>query len=134
MDNRIYSKMFNWLFIGLLVTFIAGYCLSLNEVLANQVLAIGIIPIIVVELVIAVAMGFFIKKLNPFMTKLCYLVYSTTTGITFSSIFLYYEMTSIITVFLVTAVLFGLLAFYGYTTKKDITKIGTILFVALLAY
>ena len=67
------------------------------------------------------------------MTKLCYLVYSTTTGITFSSIFLYYEMTSIITVFLVTAVLFGLLAFYGYTTKKDITKIGTILFVALLA-
>ena len=133
MDNRVYSKMFNWLFIGLLITFISGYCLSLNQTLLMNVLAIGVIPIIVVELVIAFAMGFFIKKLSPLMTKLFYIIYSITTGVTFGTIFLAYEMSSIITVFLVTALLFGLLAFYGYTTKKDITKIGTLLFVALLA-
>lgn len=133
MENRIYSKMFSWLFIGLLITFISGYCLSLNQVLLMKVLAIGVIPIIVIELVIAFAMGLFIKKLSPFMTKLFYILYSVVTGITFSTIFLTYEMKSIIMVFLVTAVLFGALALYGYKTKKDITKIGTILFVMLIA-
>lgn len=133
MENRIYSKMFNWLFIGLFITFVSGYSLSLNETLLMNILSIGIFPIIIVELVIAFAMGFFIKKLSPLMTKIFYIIYSITTGVTFGTIFLAYRMGSIITIFLVAALLFGLLAFYGYTTKKDITKLGTLLFVALLA-
>lgn len=133
MENRIYSKMFNWLFIGLFITFVSGYSLSLNETLLMNILSIGIFPIIIVELVIAFAMGFFIKKLSPLMTKIFYILYSITTGVTFGTIFLAYRMDSIITIFLVAALLFGLLAFYGYTTKKDITKLGTLLFVALLA-
>ena len=36
-------------------------------------------------------------------------------------------------VFLITALLFGLLAAYGYFTKRDVTKIGNMLFVALIA-
>lgn len=133
MENRIYSKMFNWLFIGLFITFVSGYSLSLNETLLMNILSIGILPIIIVELAIAFAMGFFIKKLSPLMTKIFYIIYSITTGVTFGTIFLAYRMDSIITIFLVAALLFGLLAFYGYTTKKDITKIGTLLFIALLA-
>lgn len=133
MENRIYSKMFQWLFVGLLTTFISGYCLSLNKVLLMNILSVGVLPIIVIELVIAFAMGFFIQKLSPIMTKVLYLVYSITTGVTFGTIFLAYRMDSIITIFLVAALLFGLLALYGYKTKKDITKIGTLLFVALLA-
>ena len=133
MENRIYSKMFNWLFIGLFITFVSGYSLSLNETLLMNILSIGIFPIIIVELVIAFAMGFFIKKLSPLMTKIFYIIYSITTGVTFGTIFLAYRMDSIMTIFLVAALLFGLLAFYGYTTKKDITKLGTLLFVALLA-
>lgn len=133
MENRIYSKMFNWLFIGLLITFISGYSLSLNETLLMNILSIGVFPIIIVELIIAFAMGFFIKKLSPLMTKIFYIIYSIITGVAFGTIFLAYRMDSIISIFLVAALLFGLLAFYGYKTKKDITKIGTLLFVALLA-
>ena len=68
-DNRVYSKMFNWLFIGLLITFISGYCLSINQTLLYSVLSVGVIPIIVIELIIAFAMGFFVQKLSPIMTK-----------------------------------------------------------------
>lgn len=132
-ENRIYSKMFNWLFIGLMITFISGYCLSLNENLLISILSVGIIPIIVIELVIAVIMGFRIQKMNPLTAKICYIVYSITTGITFSTIFLAYKMSSIIVVFLITAILFGVLAFIGYTTNKDLTKFSIMLFVALLA-
>ena len=133
MKNKIYSKMFGWLFIGLLITFVSGYALSLNEMVLNSVLAIGIIPIIVIELVVAVLMGFRIQKMKPLTAKICYILYSVVTGVTFSTIFITFEMSSIIMVFLITALLFGLLAAYGYFTKRDVTKIGNMLFGALIA-
>ena len=133
MENKIYSKMFGWLFIGLLITFVSGYALSLNEIVLANVLSIGIIPIIVIELVVAVLMGFRIQKMNPLTAKICYILYSIVTGVTFSTIFITFEMSSIIMVFLITALLFELLAAYGYFTKRDVTKIGNMLFVALIA-
>ena len=133
MKNQIYSKVYSWLFIGLMITFISGYCLSLNPEFLVSVLSVGIIPIIIIELAIAVFMGLRIKKMNPITAKLCYIIYSITTGLTFGSIFYSYELNSVIMVFLVTALVFGLLAAYGYTTKRDITKISSILFVTLIA-
>ena len=124
MENRIYSKVFSWLFIGLMITFVSGYCLSLNQTLLYQVLSIG---------VIALVMGFKIRTMNPIVAKICYIVYSLITGLTFGSIFYAYEVSSVIFVFLVTSLIFGLLALYGYVTKRDVTKISTILFVTLIA-
>lgn len=131
-ENRLYPRMFTWLFVGLMITFISGYCLSLNETLLYNVLSIGIIPIIVIELLIAVFMGIRVKKMSPFTTKLCYIVYSITTGITFSTIFLTYKMSSIMFIFLVTAILFGIFALIGYFTKIDLTRFSTLLFIALI--
>lgn len=133
LDNKIYSRMFTWLFAGLMITFVSGYCLSLNETLLNNILVIGIIPIIIIELVIAVIMGFRIRKMKPITTKICYILYSITTGITFSTIFLAYNMSSIMFIFLVTSIIFGICALFGYTTKIELTKFSTILFIALLA-
>lgn len=133
MKNSIYSKMFGWLFIGLLITFAAGYSLSLNELLLMQILSVGIFPIIIIEIVVALLMGFRIQKMKPLTAKICYILYSIITGVTFSTIFITFEMSSIIMIFLITAISFGLLAAYGYFTKRDVTKIGNMLFVALLA-
>lgn len=133
LDNKVYSKMFTWLFVGLMITFVSGYCLSLNEVLLYNILTIGIIPIIVIEFAIAIIMGFRIGKMKPITTKICYILYSIATGITFSTIFLTYQMTSIMFIFLVTAVVFGICAILGYTTKLDLTKFSSILFITLLA-
>lgn len=132
-ENRIYSRMFTWMFVGLMITFLSGYCLSMNEVLLYNILSIGIIPIIIIELAIAVIMGFRIQKMNPLTTKICYIIYCITTGITFSTIFLTYEMGSIMLIFLITSILFGIMALIGYKTKIDLTKFSTILFVALLS-
>ena len=131
-ENRLYPRMFTWLFVGLMITFISGYCLSLNETLLYNVLSIGIIPIIIIELLIAVFMEIRVKKMSPFTTKLCYIVYSITTGITFSTIFLTYKMSSIMFIFLVTAILFGIFALIGYFTKIDLTRFSTLLFIALI--
>lgn len=131
-QNELYPKIFTWLFVGLLITFTSGYILSTNLVLASQVLLKGFIPIVIIELVIALVLGLRIQKMNPITAKILYIVYSMTTGITFSSIFITYEISSLISIFLITAVSFGALAFYGYTTKKDLSRWGTILLVSLL--
>lgn len=131
-QNEVYPKLFTWLFIGLLITFASGYILSANPTMAVNVLSIGFIPIVVIELVIALVMGIRIRKMNPITTKICYIIYCITTGITFSSLFLYYQLTSLLSIFLITAVIFAVLAIYGYKTKKDLSKFGTILLIGLI--
>ena len=59
-------------------------------------------------------------------------VYSVLNGAMLSSVFVVYTMTSIAKVFFITAGTFGAMAFYGYTTKKDLTSLGKILFMALI--
>ncbi len=63
---------------------------------------------------------------------LLYIVYSVLNGAMLSSVFVVYTMTSIAKVFFITAGTFGAMAFYGYTTKKDLTSLGQILFMALI--
>ncbi len=54
-------------------------------------------------------------------------------GLSFAVIFAVYTMASIFTAFMGAAVLFGVMSFYGYFTKRDLSGIGDILFVALIA-
>lgn len=131
-ENELYPKLFTWLFIGLLVSFATGYGLSMNEVLAAKVLSIGILPIVIIELLIAIFMGKKLGTMSDITMKICYMIYCFTTGLTFASIFIIYELTSLVTIFLATSLIFGLLALYGYKTKKDISKIGPILLVGLI--
>lgn len=131
-NNNTYQKMFYWLFLGLVLTFVIGYALSLNEALALKVLAIGVIPIIITELVIALLMGIRIRKMHPITARICYCLFCITTGITFSTIFMTYSLNSLMSIFLISGIIFGCLALYGYKTNKDLGRFGTILLVTLL--
>ncbi|MBR2247794.1 MAG: Bax inhibitor-1/YccA family protein [Bacilli bacterium] len=130
--NRVYSKVFAWLFVGLLITFGTGYGLYLNKDLMITTLKTMYIPIIIIELAIALFLSFRITKMKPITTKILYILFTITTGITFSALFVVYELGSIIFIFLLTAIIFGVLAFYGYITKRDLTNFGVILLVTLL--
>ena len=59
-------------------------------------------------------------------------LYAALNGVTLSVIFLVYNITIISQVFFITAGTFGVMAFYGYTTKKDLSVIGHILYMALI--
>ena len=133
MNNKIYSKVFMWMFIGLLVTFITGIYTSTNvdalEVIFNKS---GYWILLIVELGLAIFLSARIHKMSPTTARICYLLYTFFTGLTFSSIFIVYKIESIMLVFLVTAILFLIFAIIGKTTKVDLTKISTILLMALL--
>ncbi|HMN05344.1 MAG TPA: Bax inhibitor-1/YccA family protein [Flavobacteriales bacterium] len=77
-------------------------------------------------------MGTMINRLSGPMLLTVFVVYSALTGASLSFIFLAYTATSIATMFFVTAAVFGLMAVAGYTTKTDLTKLGSILFIGLI--
>ena len=130
-NNSLFSKIFAWLAVGLLISFGVGYYISTDITLTIRILDKYLI-FAILDLAFAFGLGFFIRKLSKGMTIILYILYCITTGLTFSSIFIVYEISSIMFIFLVTAIIFALLALYGYFTKKDITKIGTLLLFGLL--
>lgn len=134
MENRdIYPKVFTWLFIGLLITFITGYSLSLNPNLLYGFSGMTSIILIIAEVAIALFFSFRLQKMSKNTAIVCYGLYSIITGITLSGIFIIYKLTSIIYVFLIAAALFLIFAIIGKTTKVDLSKLGTYLFMILFA-
>ena len=130
--QKLLSKTFIWMFIGLLVTFLTGYYVSTSETMINNVFTgSGFIVFIIMEFVLVIVLSTRIFKMSPAAAKVSFLLYSFVSGLTFASIFTVYELTSIMFVFLLSALLFGILSFIGYTTKIDLTKTGSYLFIAL---
>ena len=83
-------------------------------------------------LALVFVMGGMINRLSGSMLLTVFVAYSALTGASLAFIFLAYTASSIATVFFVTAAVFGLMALAGYTTKTDLTKLGTILGIGLI--
>lgn len=133
MENKILSKVFLWMFAGLLVTFITGYTVSINENMLYNIFSGGTyIFIVVVELLLVIILSARIAKLKSTTAKILFLLYSFTTGLTFGSIFVVYELTSIMLIFLITSLLFGVFALIGYKTDIDLSKFSTYLLMMLV--
>lgn len=77
-------------------------------------------------------MGFGFNRLSKTALLTVFIIYSVLMGISLSFIFLAYTASSIYSTFFITAGTFGLMAFLGYTTKTDLTKMGSILYMALI--
>jgi hypothetical protein len=86
---------------------------------------------ILAPLVMVFVISFGIQRLRPATAQLLFWVFSALMGISLSSIFLVYTHTSIVRVFFITAATFGALSLYGYTTRRDLTGMGSFLMMGL---
>ena len=134
MDNKVMPKVFLWMFIGLLVTFITGYIVSINKNMLQSVFSTsGYIIFVIVELILVIVLSARIAKMSPTTCRIMFLLYSFISGLTFSSIFIVYKMDDIISVFFIAALIFGVFALLGSVAKIDLTKIGTFCMMGLFA-
>jgi hypothetical protein len=101
----------------------------LQAVYGNPAILIGLF---VVELALVFGVGAAINRLSLSVATLMFIVYSVINGVLFSSIFMVYTMSSITSVFFITAGTFAAMAFVGYTTKTDLTSMGKYLLMAFL--
>ena len=133
MKNNLYSKMFMWMFVGLLITFLVGYYVSTNENMIYNIFATKFYWVIyIAEIVTVIVLSARILKMSKNGAIFGFLLYSFLSGLTFSSIFITFKMSSIIFIFLITALVFLIFALIGYFTKINLTKLGTILFMGLI--
>jgi len=133
MENKLYPKVFMWMAVGLLVTFLTGFIVSTNENMLLSIFGGGkYFFFIIAELAVVIFLSARIHKMKATTARICFILYSFLTGLTFSSIFVVYELESIMLIFLVAAFLFGVFAIIGYKTNIDLSKLGTILIMLLL--
>ena len=87
---------------------------------------------LILELLLVVYLTSAIRRLSQTAAIAVFLIYSLINGLTLSVLFLVYTSASISTTFFVTAGTFAAMSFYGYTTKRDLTSIGNVAFMALI--
>jgi uncharacterized protein len=80
-------------------------------------------------MVFAISAG--LNRLRPATAQMLFWVFSALMGVSLSSIFLVFTHTSIVRVFFITAASFGALSLFGYTTKRDMTAMGSFLLMGL---
>lgn len=128
------AGIFAWMFVGLSVSGVIGYMISISgdgiKTLFLNPIAFIIIVILQLGLVVLLSTRF--TKLSPLAARVTFLAYSATIGITLSSIFLAYTSTSIMRVFFIAGGMFLVMALFGYLTKANLSKLGPLLLMGLV--
>ena len=126
------AKTFGIMFLGLLVTFGVAAFLGWTQVgntLMDSALAVPYLHFVILgaQLIVVIAMSAMIRKLSPAAATACFFLYSILTGLTFGLIFWAFTVSSLVLVFGFTALYFGGMAVFGFVTKIDMSKLGSIL-------
>ena len=127
-------KVYVWMTFALALTGFTAYGVAtspgiITALYSNSILLWGLV---IAEFAIVFGVSAAINRLSLTTATLLFVLYSVINGALFSSIFLVYTMSSIASVFFITAGTFGVMALVGYTTKKDLSSMGRILFMALI--
>ena len=138
-------KVYNYMASGVLLTgFVALIFFKMAVVTGDSGQIIGLTPfgstiytsglkwiLMLAPLGVVFYMSFGIAKMSASKAQTLFWVFAALMGASLSSIFVIYTGASITRVFFITAGTFGAMSIYGYTTKKDLTKLGSFLMMGL---
>lgn len=127
------AKSFKWMFLGLLIFFATGFTVAHVPPLAlfiygNPLIAI-ILAIAEVFLVIRLSAG--LMKMSVSSARNSFIGYSLISGVFFSSVFIIFDLSTVMYTFLITGVLFGIMALAGSKTSVDLSKLSTLFLFGL---
>ena len=128
--RRVYIKMF----LGMLVTaLVSWWCYVTPAVIQFFAAHSGMIwGLFIAELVLVFAISGGINRMSSGTATLLFYLFSVVNGVALFPIFLAYTHVSIAKTFFITAGTFGAMSIFGYVTKQDLTRWGSMLFMALI--
>ncbi|HEX4052666.1 MAG TPA: Bax inhibitor-1/YccA family protein [Tepidisphaeraceae bacterium] len=130
---RFFNAVYAWMAVGLAVTAGVAWAVSTHYALLKQVNSPGaLIGIFVAEIILVIVISSAIRRLNAAAATALFVLYAALNGLLLSSIFLFYTLTSITGAFGACAAMFAVMSLYGMFTKTDLTRLGKILFMALI--
>jgi len=141
-QNTVLRSAFAWMSLAMVLTTISAILFAYVPQLTSLLLVPneygGSNPttlayvVMFAPLIFVLAMSFGLNKMSLQVLIGTFVAYSIVNGISFSFIFFVYNIGSIYKVFLSTAALFAVMAIAGYTTKTDLTKLGSLLMIGLI--
>lgn len=131
--NAFMRGVYGWMSLGLLLTAGTAWFVAASPfgamLLQRPMLAM---VLVFAQFGLVIALSAAIHKLSGTVATLMFAAYSALTGVTLSSIFFVYSMASIFQAFIVAAGMFGAMSIYGMVTKRDLTGMGSFMFMGLI--
>jgi uncharacterized protein len=135
-------KMYNYMSAALATTGAVAYLASASSFIMSLMFKVGpggqLVGMTTMGWIVSLSPLFFVFALGSKLQKvsvpkaqMMFGVFSVLMGLSLASIFLYYTSTSIAKTFFMSATVFGAMSIYGYTTKKDLSSIGSFLMMGL---
>lgn len=128
--GRVYGHMGLAVITSMIVSFLVG-----NNSTLMAFFFTGAMKWVVIfaPLVAILAVSFSMEKMSKSTLQIFLHSFAALMGLSFATIFVVYNMGSIVSAFMSAAILFGVMSGYGYFTKKNLDSIGQFLFVGLIA-
>ena len=128
------AKVFKWMAGGLGLSGLVAYMVASSAaaqqiIFGNRLVFFGLI---IGELALVFSLSARIQKISSQAATGLFLLYSALNGATMSAILLMYTATSVTATFFITAGMFGAMAVYGLVTKKDLSSMGSFMFMGLI--
>ena len=133
-QTALFRSVYLWMTLALVITgFVAMYVAKsyalISMIAQNSIMFWGIL---IAELGLVMYMSARINRISFTTATLLFIAYSVLNGVTMSILFMVYTLSSIATTFFVTAGTFGAMALFGYVTKKDLTRIGSLCIMGVI--
>lgn len=129
----LFRNVYLWMTMALFITGATALTVADSPTLLNAIYGskIAFFGLIIGELAMVIILSAFIFRMSFLMATSMFIAYSILNGATLAMIFLIYTTSSIASTFFVTAGTFGAMALFGYFTKRDLSAIGNIGYMAL---
>ncbi|EFH12899.1 Bax inhibitor-1/YccA family protein [Pseudoroseomonas cervicalis] len=138
-------RVYNWMASGLLVTAIVAYVIA-NTGLSELFYTVGRSPrgfvvtqptilgfaAMLAPLAFVLVLSFGINRMSKTTAQGLFWLFCTAMGASMANIFVVYVGASVASTFFVTASMFAAISLYGYTTKRDLTKLGAFMMMGLI--
>ena len=128
------TRVYGWMSVGLMTTaLVAAYVASnqsmMEAILMNRAIVWGLLG---AELLLVFGLSAMINRISAATALGVFLLYSALNGATFSILLLIYTAQSIGLTFAITAGMFGSMCLFGAVTKRDLTSMGSFMFMGLI--
>ena len=124
------NKVYGIMTVGLFVTALTAYYTAMNVM--PDTIASLYLPAVIFEFVLVLALSFLATRMSGTVAFMCFLVYAVVNGFTLSTLLYAYSTTAIAKAFAVTGGTFGVMCLFGTVTRRDLSRLGGILFMALI--
>ena len=132
--NSAMGRVYGHMFLAVLVSMLTSMAVAASPAVMAVLFGTGLKWVIMFAPLVAIlGMSLAWEKMTKNTIQILLYAFAVLMGLSFSTIFVVYQLGSIVTAFMGAAVLFGTLSFWGYFTKQDLSSWGSFLFVGVIA-